>query len=117
MRDDAARRAADQLDAIASLDLALSGAGLDYWLFGGWAVDFWAGRLTRDHNDIDAAAWRRDYDKIRAALLAAGWRHTPLEDDAHAQEACEPAPNEPVPSIANARRPGACSSTSFSASA
>jgi hypothetical protein len=37
--------------------------------------------LTRDHNDIDAAAWRRDYDKIRGALLAVGWRHTPLEDD------------------------------------
>jgi hypothetical protein len=81
MTDDAARKAADQFDAIASLDQALRAAGLDYWLFGGWAVDFWVGRLTRDHNDIDAAAWRRDYDKIRAALLAVGWRHTPLEDD------------------------------------
>ena len=56
-------------------------AGLDYWLFGGWAVDFWVGRLTRDHDDIDAAAWRRDYEKIRAALLAVGGRHTPVEDD------------------------------------
>ena len=28
-----------------------------------------------------AAAWRRDYEKIRAALLKAGWRHTPMEDD------------------------------------
>src|SRR5581483_4552329 len=37
--------------------------------------------LTRFHADIDAAVWRRDYDEIRAALLAAGWRHTPLETD------------------------------------
>ena len=58
MTDDAARKPADQLDAIASLDQALRAAGLDYWLFGGWAVDFWVGRLTRDHNDTDAAAWR-----------------------------------------------------------
>ena len=49
MTDDAAGKAADQLDAIASLDQALRAAGLDYWLFGGWAVDFWVGRLTRDH--------------------------------------------------------------------
>ena len=81
MADHVAARAADQLDAIASLDHALTAAGLDYWLFGGWAVDFWVGRLTRDHDDIDAAAWRRDYDKIRNALLAVGWRHTPLKDD------------------------------------
>jgi hypothetical protein len=26
-----------------------------YWLFGGWAVDFHAGRVTRDHADIDLA--------------------------------------------------------------
>ena len=67
--------------ALRTLEPLLQAAGLDYWLFGAWAVDFWVGRLTRDHNDIDAAAWRRDYDKIRTVLLAAGWRHTPLADD------------------------------------
>jgi hypothetical protein len=75
--DDAGDKATEQLAAIESLDQALRAAGLDYWLFGGWGVDFWVGRVTRDHADIDAAAWRRDYDEIRAALLAAGWRHTP----------------------------------------
>jgi hypothetical protein len=81
MSNEAGVKAAEQLAAIESLDQALRAAGLDYWLFGGWAVDFWVGRVTRDHDDIDAAAWRRDYEKIRAALLAVGWRHTPLEDD------------------------------------
>lgn len=81
MGDEPDGKAAEQLAAIESLAGALGAAGLDYWLFGGWAVDFWVGRVTRDHDDIDAAAWRRDYEKIRAALLAAGWRHTPLEDD------------------------------------
>jgi hypothetical protein len=26
-----------------------------YWLFGGWAVDFHAGQVTREHGDIDIA--------------------------------------------------------------
>ena len=81
MTDASTGRAAEQLQAIERLDAALSGAGIDYWLFGGWAVDFWVGRVTRAHDDIDAAAWRADYDALRRALVAAGWRHTPVEDE------------------------------------
>ncbi len=73
--------AQEQLAAIASLTSALDTHGIEYWLFGGWAVDFWVGAITRQHDDIDVAAWRQDYDKIRAALQAAGWRHTPAADD------------------------------------
>ena len=70
-----------QIDAIRSLNEALGAAGIDYWLFGGWAVDFWVGRITREHDDVDAAAWRRDRDAIDATLLAAGWRRAPVEDE------------------------------------
>lgn len=71
----------DQLAAIASLDRALLRAGVDYWLFGGWAVDFWVGDLTRPHDDIDVGAWRTDFDAIRTALVAAGWEHRPSPED------------------------------------
>ena len=74
-------RASEQLEAIASLDAALGSARIEYWLFGGWAVDFWVGRVTREHDDIDAAAWRRDYDAIKRALVDTGWRHTPVENE------------------------------------
>ena len=60
---------------------ALRAAGIDYWLFGGGAVEFWVGRITRDHDDTDAAAWRQDHDRIREAMLSAGWRHTPVENE------------------------------------
>ena len=73
--------AEEQLAAIANLSRILDQHRVDYWLFGGWAVDFCVGAVTREHHDIDVAAWRRDYDAIRAALEAAGWRHTPVADE------------------------------------
>ncbi len=74
MRDESDGKVAEQLAAIESLGRALGDAGIEHWLFGGWAVDFWAGRVTRDHSDIDAVAWRRDYERIDAALQTAAWR-------------------------------------------
>jgi Aminoglycoside-2''-adenylyltransferase len=74
-------RAEQQLAAIASLSGALDERGLEYWLFGGWAVDFWVGSITRDHDDIDVAARQSDQDAIKAALLGLGWRHTPAVDE------------------------------------
>ena len=71
----------DQLAAIASLGQALEAAGIEHWLFGGWGVDLWVGEITRPHEDIDVGAWRADYDAIATALLAAGWRHTPVPDE------------------------------------
>jgi hypothetical protein len=41
----------------------------------------WVGRVTREHDDIDAAAWRRDFDAIEQALVDVGWRHTPVENE------------------------------------
>ena len=73
--------AEEQLAAIANLSEVLDQHAVDYWLFGGWAVDFCVGAVTRKHGDIDVAAWRRDYDTIKSALEGAGWRHTPAADE------------------------------------
>ena len=70
-----------QLAAIADLGAALDESGIDHWLFGGWAVDFCIGEVTRPHADVDVAAWRRDYDAIVEALDPAGFRHAPKETD------------------------------------
>ena len=55
-----------QLAAIASIGRALDQEAIDYWLFGGWAVDFWVGRVTREHDDIDVAAWKQSIAVVRA---------------------------------------------------
>ena len=66
-----------QLRAIGWLHEVFAEQGIDYWLFGGWAVDFHAGRVTRDHADVDVAVWTADLDRISALLQAQGWTHAP----------------------------------------
>ena len=51
--------------------------GIEYWLFGGWAVDFYAGSVTRPHDDVDIAVWLDDHVRIAGLLAAEGWEHAP----------------------------------------
>jgi len=66
-----------QLETIGWLHALLGEQGIDYWLFGGWAVDFHAGRVTRDHEDVDLAVWQSDLDRISGLLESHGWAHAP----------------------------------------
>ncbi len=70
-----------QLAVIGELDELLERQGIDYWIFGGWAVDLYAGRVTRPHADIDIAVWMDDLERIDELLGQAGWRHTPQADE------------------------------------
>jgi hypothetical protein len=72
---------AEQLAALAQLHKLFERHCIDYWLFGGWAVDFHAGSVTRPHNDIDMAVWLNDHRRIAALLDAAGWQHAPEEGE------------------------------------
>ena len=71
----------DQLAAIAQTHELLTRGGIDYWLFGGWAVDFHAGAITRSHDDVDIAVWLDDHDRIAGLLGAEGWKHVPEPDE------------------------------------
>ena len=57
---------------------AFDAAGVEHWLFGGWAVDFHLGRITRAHDDLDLAIWLDDMPRIDSVLAARGW--VDLED-------------------------------------
>jgi len=74
-------RAATQLQTIGWLQTLFAEQGIDYWLFGGWAVDFHVGHMTRNHADIDVAVWQADLDRIRVLLEAQGWIHAPEPDE------------------------------------
>ncbi len=74
-------REAEQLAALARVHRLLERHGIEYWLFGGWAVDFHAGLVTRPHDDIDLAVWFDDHERIAELLAADGWNHAPDEDE------------------------------------
>jgi hypothetical protein len=73
--------ATEQLAALARLDGVLGKHGIPYWLFGGWAVDFHAGSVTRSHGDLDIAVWSKDHERIAELLATDGWQHTPDEGE------------------------------------
>jgi hypothetical protein len=70
-----------QLSALAEVNESLQKAGIDYWLFGGWAVDFYVGSVTRLHDDVDLAVWLVDIPQITKLLLTNGWCHAPSDDE------------------------------------
>jgi aminoglycoside-2''-adenylyltransferase len=74
-------RAAAQLEALARVGALLDAAGIDHWLFGGWGRDFYEGRVTRPHGDVDFAVWLKDRPRIEEVLFAEGWTHTPDPDE------------------------------------
>lgn len=67
--DDAGR----QLAVLAELSTVLGRARIRFWLRGGWALDFHAGRVTRAHEDVDVATWERHRGRLTAALEGAGF--------------------------------------------
>jgi hypothetical protein len=71
----------EQLAALQCVRSQLDANEIQYWLFGGWAVDFYAGKITRPHSDVDLAVWRDDLPGIVRLLEEDGWRHAPDEDE------------------------------------
>ena len=67
----------EQLGTLSRLDELFGGHGIEYWLFGGWAVDFHAGSVTRPHDDLDLAVWSKDEARVRELLTRDGWSRAP----------------------------------------
>jgi hypothetical protein len=76
--------ARDQLAALADLHRRFEAEGVEYWLFGGWAVDFHAGTLTRQHGDVDLAIWLRDFPRVAQLLRSDGWTREEIAQDGSA---------------------------------
>jgi hypothetical protein len=64
---------ARQLALIKEFFFLCRAASIPCWLRGGWAMDFFLGRVTREHEDIDFFAWAADVPKLMPALERAGF--------------------------------------------
>jgi hypothetical protein len=70
-----------QLRLIGEVVDALDEAGIEFWLRGGWALDFHLGDVTREHDDVDLVAWLADGRRIQALLEPLGYVDAPLPND------------------------------------
>jgi hypothetical protein len=62
-----------QFSLIRELAGLLGEAHVRFWLRGGWALDFHAGRATRPHKDVDLVTWARHRERLRRVLEANGY--------------------------------------------
>lgn len=62
-----------QLQLIREVRDALARAAISWWMYGGWAMDFQLGAVTREHADIEIFVWERDAEAVRWTLVAAGF--------------------------------------------
>jgi Aminoglycoside-2''-adenylyltransferase len=62
-----------QLALIREFTSICTAASVEFWLRGGWAVDFFLGRITREHEDIDLFVWGKDAPRLMESLQHAGF--------------------------------------------
>ncbi|HLZ70034.1 MAG TPA: amino acid transporter [Dehalococcoidia bacterium] len=57
--------------SVGEVAVLFAGLSVPWWISGGWALDLFLGRQTREHGDTDVLVLRQDQLVVRAAL--AGW--------------------------------------------
>jgi lincosamide nucleotidyltransferase A/C/D/E len=73
-----------QLRLIGEISEILAAAHVQWWLFGGWAVDFHLGRVSREHGDIEFYIRAADAERVSRAFRDAGFapQEIPYPDEA-----------------------------------
>lgn len=69
-----------QIRLIRRLVHLMNGMGIDFWLSGGWAVDFHLGRVTRSHSDIDFVVELDDKETLWGLLEGEAAVHTTSDE-------------------------------------
>ncbi len=70
---EAERRNARQFRLINEFASICTASSIEFWLRGGWAMDFFLGRVTRAHHDIDIFVWSKDAIRLMERLRQAGF--------------------------------------------
>lgn len=68
------------LNKLQRVSLRLESSDLYYCVIGGFAVDGYAGKLTRNHGDLDMLCFREDFDKIRM-IIGSEFKDLPLKNE------------------------------------
>ncbi|WP_374016757.1 hypothetical protein ABU162_21320 [Paenibacillus thiaminolyticus] len=69
-----------QLNVLGEIKAIFSSIGGDFWLRGGWAIDFLLGNITRPHEDLDLVTWVQYRESLERALAEAAFDRMPVSD-------------------------------------
>jgi len=81
-----------QLELIHEFASLAGESGVEWWLRGGWALDFLLGRVTRAHEDIDLFIWAADAPRLLPSLKGKGYEEIggpPPEQQRNLVKDCE----------------------------
>ncbi|MFC4411441.1 nucleotidyltransferase domain-containing protein [Chungangia koreensis] len=63
----------NQLQVLSEVSTISKKIGIEFWLRGGWAIDFLLGKITRPHDDIDLVTWITNRERLEIELEKAGY--------------------------------------------
>jgi hypothetical protein len=69
-----------QLKVLSEISAISSSLGCNFWLRGGWAIDFLLGWITRSHEDIDLITWILHREQLEKALTEVGYERMPVKE-------------------------------------
>ncbi|WP_249266981.1 hypothetical protein [Paenibacillus sp. HGF7] len=69
-----------QLIVLGEIKAIFYSIGEDFWLRGGWAIDFLLGKITRPHEDLDLVTWVQYRESLERALIESGFERMPVSD-------------------------------------
>ena len=69
-----------QLQVLGQINEIFSSLNINFWLRGGWAIDFLLGRITRPHEDIDIVAWVQHREEIEQTLIQQDFDYVRVSD-------------------------------------
>ncbi len=70
-----------QLKILTEISFIFKGIDTDFWLRGGWAIDFLLGEITRLHSDIDIVTWISNRKQLENTLIEAGYEQIPVPEE------------------------------------
>ncbi|MGV3467194.1 MAG: nucleotidyltransferase domain-containing protein [Heyndrickxia sp.] len=70
-----------QLKVLREISTIFKEIDAEFYLRGGWAIDFLLGEITRPHSDIDIVTWIIDREQLENALLTLGYEQIPVKEE------------------------------------
>lgn len=68
-----------QLEVLTEICLLTEQLEMEFWLRGGWAIDFLLGKISRAHDDIDLITWIQNRGLLEKELSKAGYEQLPVK--------------------------------------